>query len=356
VTAAFAPAADRKGYLDWLRGLGVLVMIQGHVIDSWTRIEDHDRAAYHWITFVGGVGGAPVFLFLAGVALVLAVSARTRRGQSEQEAAARALRRGWQIFGLAFLFRLQSWVISGGPARTLLKVDILNVLGMSMMAAALLWRVSARRSSRALLFAAATVAVAMLTPIVRASTLLGVLPDPIEWYLRPAGAATTFTLLPWSGFLFAGCAVGVLLDRVAPVQEWRMNVGLAGAGLAMAAGGYAASFLPPIYEGTNFWTSSPTFFFVRLGLLLVLVSVAYGRNAVSDGWRMREFGRSSLFVYWIHVEMAYGVLTTPLHHRLPLEWAYLAFVLFSLFLYGLVKLKNRAGTMSFGAARTPSYT
>jgi hypothetical protein len=39
--------------------------------------------------------------------------------------------------------------------------------------------------------------------------------------------------------------------------------------------------------------------------------------------------------------MAYGVLSTPLHRRLPLEWAYVAFVLFSLLLFLLVKLKER---------------
>ena len=53
-----------------------------------------------------------------------------------------------------------------------------------------------------------------------------------------------------------------------------------------------------------------------------------------------ELGRSSLFVYWIHVEMAYGVLTAPLHRRLPLEQAYVGFLLFAMLLYGLVKAKE----------------
>ena len=74
-------AKRTQAYLDWLRGVGVLVMIQGHVIDSWTLVADRRREAYHWITFVGGIGGAPVFLFLAGVALVLGSAARIRRGQ-----------------------------------------------------------------------------------------------------------------------------------------------------------------------------------------------------------------------------------------------------------------------------------
>ena len=82
VTTAHAPS-ERKAYLDWLRGVGVLVMIQGHVVDSWTAVPDRTREAYHWITFVGGIGGAPVFLFLAGVALVLARRRAIRRGRTE---------------------------------------------------------------------------------------------------------------------------------------------------------------------------------------------------------------------------------------------------------------------------------
>jgi uncharacterized membrane protein len=91
--AAAAPSVDRKGYLDWLRGIGVLIMIQGHVIDAWTAAGDRHRMAYHWISFVGGLAGAPIFLFLAGVALALAAGARIRRGHSASEVAALAGRR-----------------------------------------------------------------------------------------------------------------------------------------------------------------------------------------------------------------------------------------------------------------------
>ena len=340
-----ARASNRKGYLDWLRGVGVLVMIQGHVIDSWTAGADRDRAAYHLISFVGGIGGAPLFLFLAGVAMVLAAGARLRHGRTEPETASLARRRGWQILGLAFLFRLQSWIISGGSPATLLKVDILNVMGLSMIGAGLLW--SMRYRFRATLFVVTVVAVAMLTPIVRASELLAVLSDPIERYLRPVGAATAFTLFPWAGFLLAGCAVGLQLDAKTPAQERRAILMLTAGGAALAVTGYAVSFLPAIYAQTDFWTSSPTFFFIRLGFLLMLVGVAYLVSLVWKHAPLLELGRSSLFVYWIHVEMAYGILSAPLHRRLPLEQAYVAFVLFALLLYGLVRVKERMGTTKF---------
>jgi uncharacterized membrane protein len=349
VTHAHTAPGDRKRYLDWLRGVGVLVMIQGHVIDSWTLTEDRRREAYHVISFVGGVGGAPLFLFLAGVALTLGAVARVKRGRTEAEAAALARRRGWQIFGLAFLFRLQSWIISGGPPSSLLKVDILNIIGLSMVAAALI--LSIRRPWRAALFTVAAVACAMFTPIVRALAPLAALPDPLERYLRPVGTATAFTLFPWAGFLLAGCAVGLWLDTKTPREERWVNYAVALLGAALLVAGYGASFLPAIYAQTDFWTSSPTFFFIRLGFLLMLVGVAYvwhtdrrGQSRVPMFFTsapLVELGGSSLFVYWIHVEMAYGILTAPLHRRLPLEQAYVGFLLFALMLYGLVKAKNR---------------
>jgi hypothetical protein len=43
---------------------------------------------------------------------------------------------------------------------------------------------------------------------------------------------------------------------------------------------------------------------------------------------MRQLGITSLFIYWIHVEMAYGGLSRPIKGQLPLPWSLLAFVLF----------------------------
>jgi uncharacterized membrane protein len=339
----------RRGYLDWLRGIAVLIMIEAHTIDSWTRAADREHGAFAYALLLGGMG-APMFLFLAGVAIPLMASSRMRKGATPGHAAALVRRRGWEIFGLAFLFRLQSFIVSGGPpVQTLLKVDILNIMGPAIVGAATLWGVATRTWSRALLLAAATIVLAMLTPIVRAAPWLAWLPDPIEWYVRPSPGRTTFTMFPWAGFLFAGAVLGVMMDAVpAPVRrhDKRLVVALALIGPLIALAGYGASYLPPIYAQTNFWTSSPTFFFVRLGILVALVPIAWA-------WEMRpwsaregrfellqEFGRASLFIYWIHVEMVYGVLSAPLHKRLTLEQAVIAFVIFSAFLFAVAKAKD----------------
>ena len=330
---------NRRGYLDWLRGIAVLIMIEAHTLDAWTRLGDRRNAWYAWAMSIGGFG-APVFLFLAGIALPLAAGSRMRNGRSAAEAAALALRRGWQIFGLAFLFRLQSWLISGGSWRlSLLKVDILNVMGLSLVIGAWLWGLGKTKASRALLLGAAAVAATMLTPLVRATPLLTPLPDPIEWYFRPDPGRGTFTLFPWAGFLLAGAAVGLWLEAArTTLEETRVNLWLLVIGVAVAGGGYAASWLPPLYANASFWTSSPTFFFLRFGILIVAVPVAYGWGRAWKGYSpLEDFGRASLFVYWIHVEIVYGVLTGPVHKQLPFSRAVMAFGGLSLLLFALAK-------------------
>jgi len=212
-----------------------------------------------------------------------------------------------------------------------------------MLMAALVWSVGRGRRSRAIALARTAIVLAMVTPLVRTLPLLDGLPDPIEWYFRPYPGRTTFTIFPWAGFLLAGSAVGMWLDAArSDQQERRVISGLALLGPALALGGYAASFLPAIYEETSFWTSSPTFFFLRLGVLISAIPVAYLWNAWASGRSpLRELGLSSLFVYWIHVEMVYGVVSIPIHRHLSFPQAVVGLVAFSIFIYWLVRLKDR---------------
>jgi uncharacterized membrane protein len=333
---------SRRAYLDWLRGIAVLIMIEAHTLDSWVRAADRVRGDYKWAIVVGGFG-APTFLFLAGVALALAAGSRRAKGMSEADVSARARRRGWEIFGLAFLFRLQSAVLGAGGVRSFLKVDILNVMGLSMLGAAVLWGLAHRTVWRAIVLVTAAAAAAMLTPIVRETTMLDWLPDPIEAYVKPIPAYSGFTLLPWAGFVLAGAAVGLWLETArTPHVERRVMLWLALLGPVMIVSGYETSLLPPIYRHTSFWTSSPTFFLLRVGVLVSAIPFAYAWTALVRGRSpIQEFGIASLFVYWIHVEMVYGFLTWPIHRRLTFEQALVAFVAFTVILYGLVKLKDR---------------
>jgi hypothetical protein len=73
----------------------------------------------------------------------------------------------------------------------------------------------------------------------------------------------------------------------------------------------------------------PGTFFYRLGLNLVFAFVGYvvvrllaGRFSI-----MRQFGRTSLLVYWIHVDLCYGLISRRFHHALSMTQATIGFVL-----------------------------
>jgi uncharacterized membrane protein len=335
-----------------MRGLSVLFMIEAHTFDAWTVLSDRTTALYKLANFIGGLA-APLFLFLAGVSVAMAASSRARRTGDRAAAAWSVQKRGWQIFGLAFLFRLQSWILSpGATVKGIFKADILNIMGPSIAAAAWIWGRIEERRARLWTFAALACAFAFATPLVRNAGWLAWLPDPIEWYIRPFPKLSVFTFFPWAGFVFAGALVGEWLDTVkSSAEEWRANRRLAAAGVALMAAGYGTSYLPSIYPAgySNFWTSSPTYYFIKIGIMLVLMGLIYvyvqrpfSALPRNPAWSpMLEFGRSSLFVYWIHVELAYGIFSYPIHRKLPVWWSLLAFTVFTVFIYLVTRLKSR---------------
>jgi uncharacterized membrane protein len=345
----------RRGYLDWLRGLAVLIMIEAHLIDSWTRSPDRETTAFQWSTTLGGFG-APLFLFLAGVSVSLSASSKLRRSGEVRKASAAVVRRGLDIFGLAFLFRIQACILSWGAWWTLLKVDILNIMGPSIMAAAAIWGGFRTIGGRLIAFAAATVATALVTPVVRALPVVQRLPDWLEAYIRPVPTLSNFVFLPWMAFVFAGGFVGVLVDtaRTDP-SEARLNLRLGLAGITLAAIAFAASFLPSPYASSYFWTTSPAFFFLRLGILVALVGIAYAwqqRSGGNEKWSpIQQLGRTSLFIYWIHVEMIYGLMTRPIHKTFSLPAAWFAVFAFTLFMVVCSLLKERVASRA--ATRSP---
>ena len=322
----------RREHLDWLRGVAVLLMIEAHLFDSWTAAPDREGSAFRVLMIIGG-GGTTLFLFLAGVAVALSAGSKLRRTGSLSGAANPAVRRGLQVFGLAFLFRLQAWILGWSHRPTdLLRVDILNIMGPSIVVAALLWRLGTSSRARALIFAAATAATALVTPLIRVLPL-AFLPPPILAYIVPVAGLSSFVVFPWTALVLAGAFVGVLIDAAqTPVLDRRIHERLAAGSAIVSIAAFAASFLPTPFPVSDFWTTSPAYLFLRSGLATLGVAGAHAwvRHRGDDAHRslLIQLGRTSLFIYWIHVELVYGLISRPWHRGLALPQAVIAYVAF----------------------------
>jgi uncharacterized membrane protein len=321
-------------------------MIEAHTLDAWTRAASRSAPAYSYAVMAAGFA-APLFLWLAGLAIPLAAVSSVRRGLSRRAAAEKVCCRGLEIFILAFLFRLQAFVLSpGAHPVTLFRVDILNVLGPSMVATGLVWLLTPSTTSLVVGYSALATAFTMVTPLVRTAAFVSKLPTWVQWYVRPAADNTTFTGFPWMGFAFAGAAVGVLIAAVGESARRRLFVALGIAGGALVALGCFAASLPSIYADSSFWTTSPTYFAIRLGAMMAALPLMYFvERMLSNRWfpatALARLGRHSLFVYWIHVELVYGYASWSLHRRLPLWGTAVAYIAFTAFIYAAVVLRDR---------------
>jgi uncharacterized membrane protein len=341
---ADARIAQRRSYLDLLRGIAVLLMIDAHLFDSWTRVPDRESSAFRQLMLLGGMG-TTLFLMLAGVAVALSAGSKLRRTGEPAAAAAAVARRGLQIFSLAFAFRVQAWILGWSHSwLDLLKVDVLNVMGPSIAFAAVLWRAGHTVTQRAWIFAAATAIVSFITPLVRMLPPR-TLPDALQGYLVPVQGLSNFVFFPWTALVFAGATVGVLLDSArTPENEARMNLWLATGGGALLGAATVGSYLPPLFASSYFWTTSASYLLMRVAIVTLAVAVCYAwTRFAGSGWSpLAQLGRTSLFVYWIHVEMVYGLISLPLHRALSLPAAAGAYVVFCGFMLVCSILKDGA--------------
>src|SRR4051812_50226153 len=83
----------RRTYIDWTRGLAVLLMIEAHTLDAWTRLASRGSTSYGYAVILAGFA-APLFLWLAGVSVPPAAAARVRRGLARRASAPNVVCRG----------------------------------------------------------------------------------------------------------------------------------------------------------------------------------------------------------------------------------------------------------------------
>ena len=299
-------APSRLGYLDWLRGLAAVIMLQGHVFHSFTLPALRDGAIYQLSQFLGGMPPA-MFLFLTGITLAFLMDSSDRKGLAVRAKLGAVLRRAGFLLSMAYLLRLQLWLFAWpqNPWTDLLKVDILNCMGVGVVAMSALALVSTFDRIRWAAFAG--VAIAALSPLVSAANWTAP-PEIVRNHVAPS--LEFFSFFPWTAYLAFGISAGSLLryvpsGQIERVMQWSALLGMALAGVAH----YLANIPYSVYPNSEFWLNNPTQIFIKTGVVMVLTPIAYLWNqfVIGNRWNwLRQLGATSLLVYWVHIELAYG--------------------------------------------------
>ena len=317
--------SSRLAYIDCMRGLACVLMFQTHCYDSWLSPSAR-QSKFFMYSQLGGTFPAPLFLFLAGISFALVTDKLRRKNLSPVQIAGATIRRGAEIFAFGLLFRLQEYLIAWGwaPLSDLLRVDVLNTIGLSMMLMGVIsWLVLAlhrgEKASLALVLSSAGTAllISFLTPPLWTSWRPHWLPWPIESYINGVHNLGTpqpwlFPIFPWTAFAFAGLAAGFILQ-----SQWARKreatvfflLGASGFVLIFAARSFDAQ-PHQLYAVYDYWHTSPDFFWLRVGMLLVILTASYAWcrwGAAQSGFSpLIQLGQASLLVYWVHLEFVYG--------------------------------------------------
>lgn len=312
-------APTRYGFIDLLRGVAMVVMIETHVVNAYLPLALKKGSSFFFcLAFMNGLV-APAFLFAAGFSMMIQAARQWDDWLHFRAPFWRQMRRLGFITLVAYYSHLQGFSLSrylthwNDPLmwRRTLQVDVLQCIVVSLFVLHLLILLLRKRDL--LPWGAALVAVAfvLITPWMWSIDFSERLPLSVALFLNSHNVSL-FPIFPWICFVLAGACAGSLFLR--SVRDERLPGfmrNLARFGLALIAAGLllrSAPFTLPGY--VNFYTTSPLYAMIRIGVVLFVLFSFY-RLEIKGKWIPKPIllaGQESLLVYGVHLWFIYAFL------------------------------------------------
>jgi uncharacterized membrane protein len=318
-------STKRLAFIDLLRGWAVIVMIETHVTNATIIPSMRDTSLFDVINFINGIV-APSFLFASGMAY--AVTTRRKIDSYLSFGVPLFKQLGRLLFVLLIgyglhlpRFNLQKIIHEVEPDEWLVffQSDVLQCIAVSLLFLQILLLILRNEQRLYRVAAAIALAIVAVTPLMWSYDFLNVLPAPIAAYMNGMHHSL-FPVFPWMAFLFAGAVTGHLF------AEGRSRAGESGAeafggqalrrffytGITLIGISFPLMTIGMLSQDYAFWPLSPSFVFLRLGIVFVLCALMYWyelKKGVSTGSPVTLIGRESLIVYTVHLLLIYGKIS-----------------------------------------------
>ncbi len=321
--------AHRVIFIDLMRAIAVLQMVQGHTIDVLLAPEFRttELTAYAIWYFLRGMT-APIFMFTAGTVFTY-IFKSVKRPFRENYRVKKGLRRAFLLIFLGYLLKYPTWTIFDFSEVTVEKwqlfisADVLQLIGFSLLILLLILFIAEKFNlNYTATFIAITTILFIASPFIEAINWLFYLPAPIAAYFY-SGSGSLFPLFPWSGYVIAGGILGCYLAQNPLVfKTSRFSKLLAIFGFAFTL---IAIFSEIILKSLQLQIidpqAEPNTIFYRVGFVLLLTaSVSYISLRVN---RIPQIiilaGRNTLLIYVVHLIILYGSAWSP---GIDLLWGY----------------------------------
>jgi uncharacterized membrane protein len=311
-----AESKPRYVYIDLLRGWAVLVMVETHVMNAFLLPAIRTGAWFKVLNFINGIV-APSFLFVAGFAFAF-IAPRKWSGYlvfdktfwKQAERILQVWLVGYALHIPFFSFNKLMKYITPEEMVPFWNVDVLHCIAFSLMV--LLACVIAGRTQKRFFWIVMVLFLATVfsTPILWTTNVDGIFPLPIAAYVN-ALHGSLFPLFPWMGFVLGGAVAGQLLTwaKEKNFEQLFFKYVFIG-GIAMILLSLIIEAIPlRIYPPHDFWRASPEFFFVRFGIVMIILATLWYWEKVAHSGRSiaSVVGMESLVTYAGHLLVIYGL-------------------------------------------------
>lgn len=342
----------RMIFIDVLRGIAILWMIETHVVDAMLYKTLKTGTFYNLLNISNGFV-AVTFLFCAGAGFWLAAQKKANDYRSFKKPLWVYLRRLFFILIMGYWLHIPFFSLSrmmhAAPEQLLrmYECDVLHAIVFSSLIALFLLMIIRNLKVLPYIFGILALFFFLYAPIVWTWDPFSFLPAPIATYIvkRPL---SKFPIFPWSGYFFSGAAITAIFYSVKDKRKFAWI--LSGAGFLTFIIMIILKDSSLTYPGyVDWWHVSPAHSFYRTSIsamafaLLFLVENRYSTTRIASVLRLS--GQESLFMYIFHLMIVYGSVVNVGLNRIvgqQLGWPETAIMTFVICLicYMLAKVWN----------------
>jgi uncharacterized membrane protein len=309
---ALVAGKSRALFIDLLKGLALVVMIEVHIFNSLLLPEIKQSWWFPYLNFINGLV-APTFTFTSGMVFVLVLAKGVGDLRKFDKEFWRRLSRIGMVFLAAYSLHVPFFSFSkiwNNPnfqtLNSFFTVDVLQTIASGLLVL-LIARMIFTDNRKFFNFSGVmTLLILLIGPIAWKIDFSQHMPIFFANYMNRIHNSQ-FPIFPWWGFIFSGAYIAKFyLQALASNQEKSFANKLLIIGTAFfIVGVLMINFLLP--ENLASIRPHPFFFIERLGVIMVLLGGCWFYLSDKAGYNsiLLDVSRESLLVYWLHLQLLY---------------------------------------------------
>lgn len=304
---------NRLYFIDAVRAFAILMMLQGHFIDTLISpiYIDASNVVYNIWSYFRGIT-APTFFTISGLVFSYLLLRAYNKGDDKPRIR-KGFFRGLLLIGIGYSLRinLMSW-FCGSFSTYFLVVDVLQCIGLSLIFMIILHILFKRNTYLYSLILLVIAFLCFLTEPLYRDLSIDNVPLLFANYMTKENGSV-FTILPWFGYSASGAFLSTVFFRHAHRNRFKLltiaSLFIVGYLLIY----YSSPLLREISLITDIelfkLSANYNYLFTRLGNVLIIFGVFYTLERFLKQSTITRIGEKTLSIYVIHFILLFGSFT-----------------------------------------------